>query len=87
MTPTLRAMGLTALLVVALGAVSAASASAFFHSYLETTRITAEQDATEGAQKLTFAGSTITCNEARFRRHNHDQNNRNDHLQADRNDS
>jgi hypothetical protein len=67
MTRMLKILSAAALALLAVGALSVASASAAeFHSNSEKTVTTGEQDATEGNQVFVAAGSTITCKEARF---------------------
>jgi hypothetical protein len=63
----LKILAAAAQALLAVGALSIAPASAAeFRSQSEKTVTTVEQDATEGTLRLTAAGSTLSCTEARF---------------------
>jgi hypothetical protein len=63
MIRTIKALGLSLVAMLALGALASSASAVEFHSELETTRLTAEQD---GTQSFKAAGGTITCTDVRF---------------------
>jgi hypothetical protein len=58
-----KALGLSLAAVLALGALASSASALEFHSELETTKLTMEQD---GTQTIKLAGSAFTCTDVRF---------------------